>query len=348
MSENISVEIINPLQFNGWDELLLTQPSSTFFHSSPWARVLSATYGYKPLYFTVRDNDNLTALIPLMEIDSFLTGKRGVSLPFTDSCQPIIRDDLRAGEIWKTIKECGEKAGWKYVEIRGGNGFNESASPSSWCYEHILNLSLDVQQVHGNFRDSHKRNIRNAQKAGVEVTVCDSLESMEDFYRLNLITRKRHGLPSQPFSFFSNIHQHVIKKKLGLLLVAQHQGKVIAGALCFHFGNKAMYKYAASDKRYQHIRPNNLVLWKAIEYYCRQGYDSFNFGKTEPKNLGLRQFKSGWGTTEMTVDYYRYSYVTKKYSQTTDMTNGWHTSFFKAMPVFSLKILGSILYKHIG
>ena len=95
MSETITVEIINPLQFTGWDELLLTQPESTFFHSSHWARVLYDTYGYKPLYFTVRDNDKLSALVPVMEIDSFLTGKRGVSLPFTDFCEPIIRDDIQ-------------------------------------------------------------------------------------------------------------------------------------------------------------------------------------------------------------------------------------------------------------
>lgn len=344
----MDVEIINPLTFVGWDELILAQPKGTFFHSSHWARVISNTYGYKPLYFTVRDGSDLLATVPLMEIDSFLTGKRGVSLPFTDFCEPILSDIVRADRIWDTIRVYGEKAGWKYVDIRGGDGVNESASPSSWCYEHVLNLSPDVQYVRDNFSDSHKRNIRKAQKVGVEVTLCGSLESVEDFYRLNLITRKRHGLPSQPFSFFRNIHQHIIKKKHGLLLVAQHQGKVIAGALCIQFGNKAMYKYAASDRRYQHLRPNNLILWKAIEYYCRQGYDSFNLGKTEQKHKGLKQFKSGWGATEKTVDYYRYSFIKKNYSQIANMTDGWHTSLLKIMPIPIIKILGSVLYKQIG
>lgn len=347
MSETATIEIINPLQFTGWDKLLQTQPESTFFHSSHWARVLYATYGYTPLYFAVRDNDKLSDLVPIMEIDSFLTGKRGVSLPFTDFCQPIINDILRADKFWNTIREYGEKADWKYIEIRGGDGLNQNIPVSSWCYEHIIILSQGMQHVYNNFCDSHKRNIRKAQKVGVEVAVCDSLESMKDFYRLNVITRKRHGLPPQPFSFFKNIHQFVIKQKHGLLLIARHHGKAIAGALCFHFGDKAIYKYAASDKRCQHLRANNLVIWKALEHYSRQGFCSFNLGRTEQDHKGLKQFKSGWGATETTVNYYRHLFRHKSITSAPAVA-GWYTNIFNKMPAPILKIIGTICYRHIG
>ena len=345
---DIKVETINPLEFVGWDELIQTQPDSTFFHSSHWARVLHSTYGYKPLYFTVRDNNTILAIIPVMEIDSSLTGKRGVSLPFTDLCQPVINKSFRASEIWNALREYGEKAGWKYIEIRGGDGLNQNLPLSSWCYEHYLNLSDGVQLVHDNFHDSHKRNIRKAKKMGVEVTICDSVESMKEFYRLNLITRKRHGLPPQPVSFFKNIHRFVIEKKRGLLLIARHQKKVIAGALCLHFGDKAVYKYAASDKQCQHLRANNLVIWKTLEHYCQQGYDSFHFGRTDQGHNGLRQFKSGWGAKEQRVNYYQYSFQGKSSVSTLPKVDGYHTKVLKKTPLPILGIIGSILYRHIG
>ncbi|TKB23221.1 peptidoglycan bridge formation glycyltransferase FemA/FemB family protein [Desulfopila sp. IMCC35006] len=348
MSETSTVEIINPLQCTGWDELLLTEPHSTFFHSSHWARVLYATYGYKPLYFTVRDNGNISALIPLMEIDSFLTGKRGVSLPFTDFCQPIISDTIRADKIWETIREYGEKAGWKYIEIRGGNGLSKNIPLSSWCYGHSIFLSQDTQDVYSNFHDSHKRNIKKAQKLGVEVSAGDSLELIKEFYRLNVITRKRHGLPPQPFWFFKNIHQFVIEQKHGLLLLARHQGKVVAGALCFQFGDKAIYKYAASDKRFQNLRANNLILWKALDYYSQQGFCSFNLGRTDKGHEGLRQFKSGWGAKETTINYYRYFFQHQRSTTTVPTVDGYHTNVFKKLPLPILKIMGKIFYKHIG
>ena len=50
------ITIVNPLEYPNWDELLLTNDQSTFFHTSAWARVLHASYKYKPLYFTSIDN----------------------------------------------------------------------------------------------------------------------------------------------------------------------------------------------------------------------------------------------------------------------------------------------------
>jgi hypothetical protein len=81
---------LNPLTIPDWDALVLNTPGTGFFHTSAWCRVLSESYGYKPVYFAEIEGDRFRTLVPMMEIDSFLTGKRGVSLPFTDYCDPII------------------------------------------------------------------------------------------------------------------------------------------------------------------------------------------------------------------------------------------------------------------
>ncbi len=73
---NIDHESINPIEYPGWDDLLLSQPDYSFFHSSHWARVLHDSYGYKPCYFSIIDNQKLSACIPVMEIKSVLTGTR--------------------------------------------------------------------------------------------------------------------------------------------------------------------------------------------------------------------------------------------------------------------------------
>ena len=58
-----------------WDELLLTSDQSIFFQTSAWAKVLCESYNYTPLYFITKDDDRLSSLIPVMEVNSFLTGK---------------------------------------------------------------------------------------------------------------------------------------------------------------------------------------------------------------------------------------------------------------------------------
>jgi hypothetical protein len=70
----MTLQIINPITYPGWDDLLLSTPDCSFFHSSAWARVLAESYSYTPKYFTMMDDGRLVALIPVMEVNSFLTG----------------------------------------------------------------------------------------------------------------------------------------------------------------------------------------------------------------------------------------------------------------------------------
>jgi hypothetical protein len=344
----IEIKIVNPLEHPEWNELIASHPDSTIFHTSNWANVLSASYKYKPLYFTVIENDRLGSLIPFMGINSWLTGKRGVSLPFTDYCEPLIREKDQFQDLNDFIIEYGKMSKWHYFELRGGESFLHESDPSFNFYGHILHLSEDDEQVFSKFRNSTKRNIKKAVKEGVKVEMSESFESIKEYYRLHCITRKDHGLPPQPFIFFKNIYEHVISQGLGKVLLASYRNEIIAGTVYFHFGKKALYKYGASDKRFQHLRANNLVMWEAIKWYCLLGYKILSFGRTEPKNKGLMQFKAGWGTEERNLKYYKFNLKNESFVKGTSNQNHIYTQIFRKMPVSLLTMLGNVSYKHIG
>ena len=333
---------------SGWDELLLTNSDYSFFHSSSWARVLCESYNYKPLYFTSIDNGKLSALIPVMEVRSSLTGRRGVSLPFTDYCQPIALDKSHFQEIIDELIAYGKKAKWKYIEWRGGESYFQDKIHSSFYYGHTLDLTQNEQEFLSSFRSSTKRNIKKAIKEGVAIEICNSLESIKKFYRLNCITRKHHGLPPQPYYFFKKIYEHIISKKKGFVVLASFQKKTIAGAVYFHFGEKVIFKFGASERSYQHLRPNNLVMWEAIKWYAQNGYKTFSLGRAEPENKGLLQFKQGWGTTENIIKYYNYNFKKSLFIIERSKLTEFHNKIFNVTPIPVLKIVGSMLYKHIG
>ncbi len=139
-----------------------------------------------------------------------MTGNRGVSLPFTDYCTPFISHNIQFQDVFDSLAEYGKKAHWKYIEIREGNNYFEDLNPSSYYYGHTLSLCHNEKDVFSHFRDSNKRNIKKAMREGVEVNIYSSLESIKEFYQLNCLTRKMHGLPPQPFYFFKKIYE---KKK---------------------------------------------------------------------------------------------------------------------------------------
>ena len=69
------IRIINPIEFEGWDDMIAPLPGSSFFHTAAWAKVLSESYNYKPTYFTLFENNRLIGLLPVMDVNSILTGQ---------------------------------------------------------------------------------------------------------------------------------------------------------------------------------------------------------------------------------------------------------------------------------
>lgn len=340
--------LLNPVEHPHWDDLLLTAERATFFHTSAWARVLSESYGYKPHYFCIIEGGRLTGLIPVMEIDSFLTGKRAVSLPFTDICHPIADTADIFRDLMGELTRHGRRACWKYIEIKGGGAFLGPTAPSS--AEHIIHI-LDLQPgedaLKKSFRESTRRNIRHAEKAGVEVTISHGRNALKSFYALHCLTRRRHGLPPQPWTFFETIQDHIIAAEKGFVALAAYAGKIVAGAVYFIFKNRALFKFGASDRTHQNLRANNLVMWEAVRRLCSKGFKTLHFGRTETDNHGLQQFKNGWRAKQGKIAYYRLKIAENTFSTE---RNGTRSSYpvCKVLPIPVLRLAGSLLYRHVG
>lgn len=342
----MSLQLINPIDFPHWNNLLLAGENYSFFYTSSWAKVLSESYNYKPIYFSLIQNSKLKILLPVMEVKSFITGTRGVSLPFTDYCFPIATDETLFSNTFEKAIQFGKKNGWKTFEIRGGNGYFKNVTVCSTYYTHALSLTVNESAIFSNFRSSVKRNIKKAIKEGVNVTISNSLKSVKEFYRLNCMTRKEHGLPPQPYFFFKKIYEHIISAKKGFVALANYKNRYIAGAVYFHFGEKAVYKYGASDKTCQKLRANNLIMWEAIKWYAQNGFKHFSFGRTDMDHEGLLQFKRGWGAKEETINYYRFDLTKDAFIKDSKIKSSY--LFFQKMPLPLLKLTGSFLYRHVG
>lgn len=341
-------QVVNPLEHPGWDDLVLKYPSSTFFHTTAWAKVLQESYGYVPAYFAIKDDPGMPALMPLLEINSFLTGRRGVSLPFTDCCDLLVTDGKPFEQIISKLIEYGKRAKWKYLELRTSRQLPAGIQASAQFHGHTLDISGEESAILSTFRDSTRRNIDKAEKNGVVVTINGSKDALREFHRLNCTTRREHGLPCQPYAFFENIYSHIITRNLGVVALAAKDGKNIAGALFLHFNDKVIYKYGASDREYQQFRSNNLLFWKAIQWYRGHGFKRLDFGKTESENTGLLQFKRGWGTTEYPINFCRYDFRQKAFVTDHAKVTGWHNRIFRRMPIPLLKLAGAMLYRHVG
>lgn len=345
----LEIKIVNPIQtaeYSGW---LNGFPEATVFHTSAWARVIHSTYGYTPLYLVAGNNNKVRGVLPLMEIHSCLTGKRAVSLPFSDFCDPLYDDGDLMRQVIKHAISIGRERRWKTIQFRGDLSlFGDVASRSSYVV-HTLPLKDSVKETLKSFRSSTRRNIKKAERLQVVTRIRDDFKSMLIYYHLHCLTRKKHGLPPPPFSFFKNIYAHMISRGKGFVVTAEHQGRHVAAAVYFKMKDKMIYKYGASDPKTLHLRANNLVMWRAIQRAVESGLREFHFGRTEHGNKGLVQFKDGWGTLKSTINYYKYHCGTEHYLPAKNNKEyAVLNSTMRYMPVFMLRALGGLLYRHIG
>ncbi|HSA95318.1 MAG TPA: GNAT family N-acetyltransferase, partial [Acidobacteriota bacterium] len=293
----MELKIVDPAAVPDWDARLLRTPGHSFFHTAAWARVLEASYRYRPAYivgFADKREEagdaggRMDVLMPFMTVSSALSGTRGVSLPFTDQCPPLATTPELFRAAFERALEYGKAAGWRYLEWRDAEPWFPKEPPYETYFAHHLDLAPDESDLQAGLNDSHRRNIKKAVKEGVSIVFEPSPDAMEAFCRLNDLTRKRHGLPPQPRSFFRNVRDEILLKGGGVLASAVYQGKIIASLVFFHFGRQAIYKYGASDMAYQSLRANNLVMWEAVRWYKSRDYESLSLGRTEESNEGLR------------------------------------------------------------
>ena len=346
-SKHLDLNVVDPGTQPDWDEKLIRSGENySFFHSSAWAEVLRSTYGYSPCYFTAGNEVAFSVLVPMMEIDSILTKKRGVSLPFSDYCDSLFNCDSDRLSVRKYIESYGREAGWRYIEYRGEE--EKPESPYALYYAHRLDLEPGSQKLFNATESSVRRAIRKALRERITVEGYHSIHAVREFYRLNRFTRKEHGLPPQPYRFFKQVHRHIIEKKKGLVMIAFLNRNPIAAAVFFHIGDKIIFKYGASDKKWQHLRANNLLMWETIKASAEAGFRTFCFGRTEPENEGLRRFKLGWGAREGLIRYYRYNLRENGFIEKPADDMRFHHRIFRKMPIPLLNLIGNFFYRHMG
>jgi len=334
---------------------LRRQLASSVFHNQAWINLITRLYGYRLIPLTVTNSvGQITGLLPLCYLPSSFRGSRLVALPFSDHC-PLLAEDE------DSVKNLIDQAVWlaqqnqvRYLELRTGvndilkgrSDFVESNLYVNW----ITSLDTDLDIIWSRLLRSVRNKIRKSRRLGVRIRFAERREDMNDYYRLHVRTRsKKHGMPAQPQAFFLELWDTFAASGNLQLMLADYEGTPIAGSILMTSGTTASFLYGASDARFLHLAPNNLLTWEAISWYCKNGYQTLSHGRTARANKGLMQFKKGWAAIEEPLPYYYYPCIAGLAS-TSETSWRYHllTSCWKRLPLQVARPLGGYIYKHLG
>jgi lipid II:glycine glycyltransferase (peptidoglycan interpeptide bridge formation enzyme) len=246
------------------------------------------------------------------------------------------------------------REGAKYVEIRPVNlNFGQAGDgieflPAATHSLHILDLRPNLTELFQTFdKDSVRRRIGRADRAGLVEKCGRSDDLLKDFYTLFITTRRRHSLPPIPYAWFRNL-VHCQGEALEIRLAYEDKDKVpVAGILTLNFRSTVYYKYGCSDAQFNRLGAIPWLLWKAVEAAKSNGAVEFDLGRTEQGNDGLLTFKNHWVSQPQRLLYWMFPGTHSPVS-----ADGWKLRLakrvFSCMPDRLLTITGNLIYRHIG
>ena len=336
-----------------WDNFVERHPLGTIYHHSLWQDVIKKTYGYQPLYHLVlEDSSGLQAAISSAFVKSRLTGNRIISYPFSDTCDPLVESSEQLRVLIEAVERSMAELNARFVELRFAKAHRFINDYPSRTEYHTYHLALD-RQPEVLFRSFHKnciqRAVKKAKKEDLEIVTGKTEQDMKEFYRLHVITRKKHGIPVQPFRFFRNLWDTFhFRDMLGLLL-ARYQKKFAAAIIVLSFSGTTYYKFGASDEAFSSLRANQLLMWEAIKWAHQRGCHSFDFGRTSSTNEGLSKYKSRWGTEKIPLAYLQIPTVGKSEALVeSSRKHAYLKKIMTHMPALINRISGELLYRHFA
>jgi len=340
---------LNPLSDPRWKLFVESHPDASVFHRVEWLQALNSCYGYMPAALTLsRPESPLENGLLLCEVRSRLTGSRLVSIPFSDHCEPLISGseelDTFLAHLAKRIKE--ER--WRYFELRPIlHTFDEQQriSISQSYYLHRLDLRPSLETLYKQFhKDSVQRKIRRAEREALRYEEGNSETLLRHFYKLMIMTRRRHGLPPQPLKWFRAVLACLGRN--AQIRVALKGETPVASILTLTTPTTMTYKYGCSDSRFSNLGGTALLFWNAIRQAKAQGIEQFDLGRSDIANTGLITFKERWGAGRCSVNYWRHPVKAASYNPEHLIKHA--QKLISISPDHVLVMLGNFFYPHVG
>jgi CelD/BcsL family acetyltransferase involved in cellulose biosynthesis len=340
----VTLNEIDPLRDHRWVEFTDRCERSSLFHTRHWLEALRRTYGFEPVVFTdAGPGEPLRNALLFCRVNSWLTGRRLVALPFSDHCEPLVDWPEALPPLLASLKaQVGPDC--RFIELRpldtvvDVEGFWNSALFLS----HSIDLRPNLEEIFARFhRSQGRRAIRKAWRSGLTVEAGRSRELLADFYSLHTMTRRRQGVPLQPFRWFQHLADCLSDRMT--IYMARHSGQPAATILTARHKQTLVFKYGCMNTEYKRYGGTPHLFWRAIEEAKQQGLSVFDLGRSDVNNAGLVAFKNHLGATQKTLKYYRYPHASAP--------NWFARAASAAYSMTPKPIQGGLsahLYKHFG
>lgn len=163
----------------------------------------------------------------------------------------------------------------------------------------VLDIEKSEEELLKDMRKTHRYLVRKSLSMDIKVVRTKNMSDLDVFLKLyNNTSSRKHFVPHRGIKEEFEI---LCKNDEALLLLAEYEKKIIAGALIVFMGKMAIYHHGASLDEFKNIPASYLLQWEAINEAKKRGKTIYNFWGITPINQpdhpwkGITLFKTGFG-----------------------------------------------------
>ncbi len=345
---SLTLREVDPVRSSEWASLVAKNPS-TVFHSPQWMEVIEKTYGLDFSALVLESDGQPVAGAAWSEVSDLL-GTRRISLPFSDLGDLIVSGPDDAALLIDLILSAGTP--WSLRTFARNKPIIDLPVKTKADYKwHGVRLDEAQQVLWDRMSSMAQRGIRKAERGGVEVVTASTQGQLREWFLLHMrLRREKFALLAQPYDFMKNIWDTFMARDQGFLLLATHQGRIIAGTLFLMWKDTCYYKFNASEGASLELRPNNLLMWQGMLEAKQRGAKLLDLGRSSSHQEGLLGFKRGFGAIEedlLTLTYNAPVDEPKEVADNRTLFKDLTGLFVDAsVPESTTERAGSLLYKY--
>ncbi|MCX7707394.1 MAG: peptidoglycan bridge formation glycyltransferase FemA/FemB family protein [Anaerolineae bacterium] len=190
--------------------------------------------------------------------------------------------------------------GQQIMALLARRGWRASAEQIQFRNTMISDLTRDEDALLAAMKPKWRYNIRLAERRGVVVRDGTAAD-LPVFYAMYGETGLRDGFLVRPYEYYRAIWERFMAERLAHLLLAEVEGRPVAGLILFRFGPTAWYFYGASTAHSRELMPNHALQWAAMRWAKAAGCTRYDWwgapdvlDEADPM-WGVYRFKQGFG-----------------------------------------------------